>query len=192
MRYSGRLSVAGDLESEVGGDVVVEDGVLSMMAGSEVLGSWPVPDIRAFGLGDGRFGLMVGDERLVFTADDPRLFEAEAVPTLGPDAGTGPTFSDPVEMPHVVLGGPDSEEPVARPWELPVMPAVPEDLYGADDSEERPASGVPGPAEMAAMLSQAMLDVRDGALDPDRARAMASLAAAYADVTGAGEARPVS
>ena len=190
MRYSGRLSVAGDVESEVGGDVVVEHGMLSMIAGSEVLGSWPVPDIRAFGLGDGRFGLMVGDERLVFTADDPRLFEAEAVPTFGPDA-TGPT-SDPVEMPHVVLGGPEAEAPVARPWELPVMPAVPEDLYGEGDPQDPPASGVPGPTEMAAMLAQAMLDVRDGVLDPERARAMAALAGAYSRLAGEGEGRPGS
>lgn len=189
MRYSGRLSVAGDGESEVGGDVIVEDGVLSMIAGTEVLGSWPVLDIRAFGLGDGRFGLMVGDERLVFTADDPRLFEAEAVPTLGPDTPTG-MAAEPIEVPHVVLGGPEPEEQVARPWELPVMPAVPEDLYGREDPEDLPVTGAPDATEMAVILAQAMLDVRDGALDPDRARAMAALAAAYAHLCGDGDSRP--
>lgn len=198
MRISGRLAVAGDSGGEVAGDVVTEDDRLKLLAGDELLGSWPVSEVRALDLGQDRFGLMIGDERLLFTPTDPDGFRSEVLPMLNGDvASIDP--SEPLELPHVVLGGPvdmqrgsesiallEHDEPAnghSGSWSVESMPAVPEDLYGAGPDDDRPEASLPDQLTMASILAKAIVDVRDGALDPERGRAMAALASAYVQLT---------
>lgn len=195
---SGRLAVAGDTAGEVAGDVVSEDGRLSILAGDELLGAWPASEVRGLDLGEGRFGLVIGDERLLFTPADPEVFRGEVLPLLDGMRPTGIGPAEPVDVPHVVLGGPvapehtgeavatlDRGEPPngqSGPWSDSPMPAVPEDLYGARPDDDRPTAAIPDEAALAPILAKAIVDVRDGALDPERGRAMAALAAAYVEV----------
>lgn len=180
------------------GDVVTEDDRLKLLAGEEILGSWPVSEVRALDLGQDRFGLVIGDERLLFTPTDPDAFRSEVLPVLNGDVGSIDR-SQPLELPHVVLGGPvetqrgteavallEHGEPPdghSGSWSVESMPAVPEDLYGAGPDDDRPEASLPDQLTMASILATAIVDVRDGALDPERGRAMAALASAYVQLT---------
>lgn len=93
MRFRGHLELPHDPDSRLPVDLRVADHALSLSAGDEALGSWSVKDVRLKSLGDGRFDLKLGGERLVFSAEDAASFAHTGVPAI-----TGKPESDDQSM----------------------------------------------------------------------------------------------
>jgi hypothetical protein len=215
MRFSGRLTIPDDPSASVPVVLDVEGGEITLTSNDEQLGRYPGSQARVTTLGGSRFQLGLGDEEVVFTPDDapgfaeyglsafghasveerPHLVlgggESSPPPPPTPEASPAPTpeaWSSPWTEP-----GPGA---ATSPWEATPEPAgeVPAaGVAGAIETEEAApeppaAPGPPSAAALARMLAEAVLEVRDGSLPPERAHAMAALASAYAQVAALDQA----
>jgi hypothetical protein len=210
MRFSGRLTIPDDPSASVPVVLDVEGGEITLTSNDEQLGRYPGSQARVTTLGGSRFQLGLGDEEVVFTPDDAPGFAEYGLSAFGhasveerphlvlgggeplppppppaPEASPAPTPED-WSSPRTELG----EGAAPSPWEATPEPAweVPAaGEAGAIETEgpapETPAApGTPSSAALARMLAEAVLEVRDGSLPPERAHAMAALASAYAQV----------
>ncbi|MGH8928621.1 MAG: hypothetical protein ACRDWH_09745 [Acidimicrobiia bacterium] len=79
--YRGRLAVERDLV-DLAVDLLIDDGILELRTSRESLGTWPLAEVSASRIEDGRFVLQLGDEEAYFRAEDPLGFSFEAVTAI--------------------------------------------------------------------------------------------------------------
>jgi hypothetical protein len=82
MRFNGRLQTDAEPEGWLKSELTIVGNKVELTAGDEVLGTWPVGQVKAERLEGDRFELHFGDDRAVFAADDALGFSYEAVPKL--------------------------------------------------------------------------------------------------------------
>ena len=82
MKFSGRLQVEADPRNWVKTDLNLSEGRLELVSGGDVLGSWSTAQVKAERVEGDKFQLHLGDDRLVFAADDALAFSYEALPVL--------------------------------------------------------------------------------------------------------------
>jgi hypothetical protein len=123
MRFNGRLQTDADPHGWLKSELAITGSKVELSAGDELLGSWPVGQVRAERVEGDRFELQLGDDRAVFAADDALAFSYEALPKLTrkPLAeaasgfrkllGGGRKASPAAPEPVAVLEAPDVEEP---------------------------------------------------------------------------------
>jgi hypothetical protein len=208
MRFSGRLTIPDDPSASVPVVLDFEDGEITVTSNDEQLGRYPGSEARLTTLGGARFQLGLGDEEVVFTPDDAPGFAEYGLSAFGhtaveerPHVVLGGTEAPPEPSVHdwsspwaepVASDVKPGDDPAPVPWE-PAPPFaeaeweipdadVVEPIGSASELDEPTAAGEPSPAALARMLAEAVIEVRDGLLAPERAHAMAALAAAYAQV----------
>ncbi len=123
MRFRGHLELPHDPDSRLPVDLRVADHALSLTAGDEALGSWSVKDVKLRPLGEGRFDLKLGSERLVFSAEDAASFVHTGVPAI-----TGKPESDDQSMLDKLrskfTAKPEPDEATKAPDDAPTWRAV--------------------------------------------------------------------
>ena len=82
MKFSGRLQVEADPRNWVKTDLNLSQGRLELVSGGDVLGSWSTAQVKAERVEGDKFQLHLGDDRLIFAADDALAFSYEALPVL--------------------------------------------------------------------------------------------------------------
>ena len=82
MHFSGRLQIEADPRNWVKTDLNLSQGRLELVSGGDVLGSWSTSQVKAERVEGDKFQLHLGDDRLIFAADDALAFSYEALPVL--------------------------------------------------------------------------------------------------------------
>jgi hypothetical protein len=82
MKFSGRLQIEADPRNWVKTDLNLSQGRLELVSGGDVLGSWSTAQVKAERVEGDKFQLHLGDDRLIFAADDALAFSYEALPVL--------------------------------------------------------------------------------------------------------------
>ena len=82
MKFSGRLQMEADPRNWVKTDLNLSQGRLELVSGGDVLGSWSTAQVKAERVEGDKFQLHLGDDRLIFMADDALAFSYEALPVL--------------------------------------------------------------------------------------------------------------
>src|SRR5688572_12575528 len=82
MHFSGRLQIEADPRNWVKTDLNLSQGRLELVSGGDVLGSWSTAQVKAERVEGDKFQLQLGDDRLIFAADDALAFSYEALPVL--------------------------------------------------------------------------------------------------------------
>jgi len=126
VRFRGHLELPHDPQSRLPVDLRVDDDVMSLTSGDEALGTWPTRSVRLKVREDGLFDLRVGDEKLLFAAEDSAAFKYTGFPAImGTNPGEESTVLDKLKSrwrPKTAANGPVD----------PPLPA------GADATDESP------------------------------------------------------
>ncbi|MGI8513561.1 MAG: hypothetical protein ACR2NT_00185 [Acidimicrobiia bacterium] len=127
MRFNGRLLTEADSKAWLKSEISISGTKVELSAGDDLLGSWPVGQVKAQRIEGDRFELYLGDDRAVFAADDALAFSYEALPKLAKTPlveaaqgfrkllGAGRKPPTPVEVPADVRPEPE----VVAPGDLP-------------------------------------------------------------------------
>ncbi|CAN5298262.1 hypothetical protein BH18ACT5_BH18ACT5_18590 [soil metagenome] len=82
MRFNGRLQTDAESESWLKSELSISGNKVELSSGDDLLGSWPVGQVKAERVEGDRFELFLGDDRAMFAADDALAFSYEALPKL--------------------------------------------------------------------------------------------------------------
>lgn len=139
MHFSGRLQVEADPRNWVKTDLNLSQGRLELVSGGDVLGSWSMAHVKAERVEGDKFQLHLGDDRLIFAADDALAFSYEALPVLAKKSvlAAAGGLRDKLRK-----GLAAAERPVPADVPIYVEPATPPDaglsLFESDPEEAAP------------------------------------------------------
>lgn len=136
MRFNGRLQTESDPDGWLKSELSISGSKVELISGDDVLGSWPVGQVKAERIEGDRFELYLGDDRAVFAADDALAFSYEALPKL-----TRKPLAEAAQGFRKLLGGGRKNSSPA-PAEAPavVAPSEPAAIVQESDPDEIPAN----------------------------------------------------
>ena len=135
MRFNGRLQTDANADSWLKSELSISGNKVELSAGDDLLGSWPVGQVKAERVEGDRFELFLGDDRALFAADDALAFSYEALPKL-----TKKPIVEAAQGFRKFLGGGRKATAVEEPLAPVAVESEPEVLVDDTPSEPVPAN----------------------------------------------------